>query len=251
MFRDKLSSIASLLAWLALLALAGCGGSEFVSRNNFVKFSPEQKEQLRLQNDQSYRIQEGDILKVAFFYLNELTQDNVIVLPDGSVSLEGIDRAELAGLTVLEADALLTAAYSYEYRNPNLSVIVRETRGKRIYVTGEVGNPGLYEVPPKGLGLMNAITLANGFTDDAARDGVVLIRVTPEGYLCQEVNLSEFYTVKAGDLGPLELEGFDIIYVPRSRSGDFAYFSRAILSGAANIMGIVADFRYIKTGQRY
>jgi protein involved in polysaccharide export with SLBB domain len=230
----------------ALWFLAGCGGgTEYVARDFYVEFSPEQVQEIETEDSQEYRIQEGDILKLAFSYLKELDQDEVVVLPDGSVTLVGVDRVKLAGYTITEADSIVTAAYSKEYRDPSLSLIIRKTEGRRIYVLGEVDDPGLHVVPRGGLDIIGAISVAGGFTDDAARAGTVLIRVQKDGYLVREVDLSGFHTVAYHELAGVTLQTYDVVYVPRSRMGDFGYFSKTFLAGVLNLTRIAADIRYL------
>jgi polysaccharide export outer membrane protein len=149
---------------------------------------------------------------------------------------------------VAEADSLVTAAYSEQYVEPELSVIVTESMGRRVYVLGEVENPEMVKVPREGLGIIGAITLAGGFTDDAARGGTVLIRVTPTGYMVQEIDLGNLQDPRNAAMAMAPLEAFDVVYVPRSRMGDFGYFSRTVLSGLVNITRMAADIKYLSTG---
>jgi polysaccharide export outer membrane protein len=56
-----------------------------------------------------------------------------------------------------------------------VTVIVREVNSSRVYVTGEVANPGAY--PLRGrVSLVQAIALAGGFTEFADSDGILVIR---------------------------------------------------------------------------
>lgn len=246
-FRNRIIGVALIL--LLGLAAGGCGGGAHpVVRSDFVEFSPEQRQSIDAQSHREYRIQANDILKVAFLNLADLTQTGVLVLPDGAINLVGVDRLEVAGLTLAEADSLITAAYAREYKDPQLSVIVAETRGHQVYVLGEVRNPGLVTLPPGGLGVVGAVTLAGGFTADAAEEGAVLVRVTPEGYLAQEIDLSGFQTTAFSDLATVNLAPYDIIYVPRSRIGDFAYFTKSVLAGLVSITRIAADINYLSNG---
>ena len=237
-------------ALVAAALLAGCGssgpGSEV--RSSFVEFTPEQQQQIEHQVRGEYEIEAGDYLKVAFIHQTELNQDSILVLPDGSVNLIGVDRIALAGLTMTEADSTITAAYSREFRDPQLSVILQETHGTRVYVLGEVASPGLMEVPRGGLSVIGAVSLAGGFTDHAAREGSVLVRVAPEGYLVSEMDLSNFQSLEYASLAMVELQSYDIIYVPRSRTGDFHYFSRTVLAGLLNITRMAADIYFITNG---
>lgn len=249
MFRKGSMSLF-LIAGLAIIpVLGGCGGGpSAVVRSDFVEFTPEQKTEIEANSSGHYRIQVGDILKVVFSYQKDLNQDDVIVLDDGSVGLMGVDRLELAGLTMTEADSLITLAYAEAYREPDLSIIMKETKGRQVYVLGEVVQAGLHSVPPGGLDIIGAISIAGGFTDHAARSGTVLVRVTGDGYLVQEIDLDGFASVSYSALGAVSLQAFDVVYVPRSRSGDFDYFARTILSGIVNLTRIAVDIKYLGQG---
>lgn len=240
-----------LAACAALLAVtAGCGAPRnFGVRSEFIPFTPEQTVENEASLTRAYRIQEGDILGVHFAYEKSLNQDGVVVLSDGSINLVGVDRIPVAGLSLAEADSIITLAYSREYREPALSVLMQETVGRRVYVLGEVRNPGFFKVPLGGMDVMSAIGMAAGFTNDAAREATVVVRVTDSGYLVREVDLKTFGTVPFAQVSTMPLEAYDIIYVPRSRSGDFSYFAKNILAGIGNLTRIAYDLRYIMTGQ--
>ena len=113
---------------------------------------------------------------------------------------------------------------------------------------GEVNQPGLYDVPPEGLGIVGAVTMAGGFHENAAKEGTVLVRVTPDGYLVQEIDLSDIGNIASASLAMVHLQPYDVVYVPRSRSGDFAVFSRQILVGLANITRIAVDIYFLTGG---
>jgi protein involved in polysaccharide export with SLBB domain len=234
----------------ALLVFAGCGGGSHTTpvRTSFVSFSPEQMQEISSSSSRPYRIQSDDILKVGFLNNQDLDQEHVLVLPDGAISLVGVDRLVVAGLTVVEADSALTAEYAKEYRDPQVSVIVRETSGLQVYVLGEVMSPGSHKIPKGGVALVGAVSMAGGFTDDAAKDGAVLVRVTESGYMVKEVDLSSFQNPGAIELATVHLMPNDIIYVPRSRIGDFGYFSKTILSGLVNMTRIATDVHILSGG---
>lgn len=239
------SLVAAMAA--ALLAIGGCAGHSAL-RSNFVEFAPDQKQQITERTTRPYRIQQADELTIVFSYLKELNQEKVLVLPDGSVTLIGLDRVVLEGRTVAEADSLLTAAYGRNYRDPDLSVGIKTYKAREVYVLGEVTRPGLYPVPERSTGVMGAIATAGGFTEDAAVEGTILARVTAEGYLVQELDLSRFEAAEGAAFATLTLEPYDVLYVPRSRIGDFAYFSRTILAGLVNIAQIAAQGRFVTGG---
>lgn len=231
---------------VVILLFSGCGSAPAPGiRSEFVPFTTEQRVGVEASKKREYRIQEGDILQIRFAYEKNLDQENVVVLSDGSISLVGVDRVVLAGRTMTEADSLVTLAYSKEYRDPDLSIIIQETHGRRVYVLGEVRNPGLYRLPMAGMDIMAAITLAGGFTADASRGGAAVVRVSEDGYLVQEVNLDGIAAAAFGDVAAARLQPYDIVYVPRSRSGDFAYFARSILMSIGYATRMVYDVKFI------
>lgn len=240
---------AAILAGLLLMAMSGCGGTRSLAlRSEFIPFTAEQAVELQASRNRAYRIQEGDLLSIRFAYEKSLDQDRVVVLSDGSVSLVGVDTVRLAGLTMSEADSILTAAYSKEYREPSLSVMMLESQGRRVYVLGEVSDPGQYSVPGGGIDVMSAIVMASGFKDDAAREATIVVRITPEGYQVQEVDLSNFGKPEFALSTAFVLRPYDIVYVPRSRQGDFGYFSRTILSGLSYVTRIAYDLYNVTSG---
>lgn len=248
MTKQQLAVKSAFLAGIMAL-MAGCGGGpSFVMRNEFISFSPEQHVEMEHRIHGEYRIQEGDLLQLRFAYQKELNQDTIIVLSDGSVNLIGVDRIVLAGKTMSEADSLITLAYSREYRDPDLSIIMQETLGRRVYVLGQVRNPGLYRLPVGGSDLMGAVSVAAGFTDDAAKDGTLIVRVMPEGYQITEVDLDSFGSTQFGDIASFKLEPYDIVYVPRNRSGNLAYFAKTVLSSIGYATRVAYDLKYISGG---
>jgi protein involved in polysaccharide export with SLBB domain len=241
--------IAISAAVAATSILAGCAGTRGQGlRSHFVEFDDQQRSEYAAAQPGEYRIQEGDQLVVVFPFIEELKERKTVVLSDGSVTLPGIDRVVLAGLTLTAADSLVTAMYGKSYRDPVLSLLVDESVGRRVYVLGEVAHPGLYPVPYGGIGILSAIAAAGGFTEDARKSNTVLVRLEQDGYLCQEIDLSRFHTVEGVVNTGVPLETYDVIYVPRSKIGDFAYFSDKVLDGILNITQIVSDVRYIESG---
>ena len=74
-------------------------------------------QEIESSSSNEYRIQEGDILKIAFSFEKDLNQDDVVVLSDGAISLMGADRLQVAGLTINQTDSLVTKAYEKDVRS--------------------------------------------------------------------------------------------------------------------------------------
>ncbi len=169
-----------------------------------------------------YRIQVGDRLHVRFYRNEELDQE-VVVRPDGMISLPYVDEVRAAGLTPAELDADLTRRYTGELASPEVTVIVTEYGGQIVYVAGEVGHQGIVELRG-GMSLFQAIQAAGGFTDRAHRAQVVLIRRGPDG----KAEGREIDTRKIADgsspSSDVLLNPYDVVYVPKSKIANVDVF---------------------------
>jgi hypothetical protein len=87
------------------------------------------------------RIQPGDGLTVKFAY-HPLRDLEVSVRPDGRISIPFAEEVHIAGLTVAEADARLTAGVAEVLRDPQLTIVVTTVARSQVYVGGAMVRPG-------------------------------------------------------------------------------------------------------------
>ncbi|MDR4494834.1 MAG: polysaccharide biosynthesis/export family protein [Nitrospirales bacterium] len=167
--------------------------------------------------EDTYIIQPGDTLSIKFFFNPELNEENLIVRPDGRISLQLIHEVTAANLTAPQLTALLAEKYMGQLKNPEIAVIVRSVREPyRIYVDGQVTSPGQFEIIGS-LSVLQAIALAHGMRQDTAKeDEVVVIRRNQDGHpFVININLKDALTGK--DLSQdIQLLPYDFVYVPRS-----------------------------------
>ena len=110
--------------------------------------------------EQEFKIQVEDELDIKFFYIAGLNEQ-VIVRPDGRISLQLVQEIVAAGLTPAELTNVLVEKYSGELQRPVITVIVRAFGAQKIYVDREVMKPGV--VPILGiLTALQAISQAEG-----------------------------------------------------------------------------------------
>ena len=121
-----------------------------------------------------YRIAAEDVLAISVWREPDL-QKQVIVRPDGGISMPLIGDIKAAGRTTAELEALLVVELSTYIPDAVVTVSVVQLRGLRIYVTGQVRRPGQFEVG-RYIDVLQAITLAGGFTPFANTSKVQVIR---------------------------------------------------------------------------
>jgi polysaccharide export outer membrane protein len=203
------------VAGLLMLAIAACGApfrdhtrgpiKGTLTVDTLEKPSP---------SPEPYRIQRGDSLAIRFYRNPELNID-LVVRPDGMISLPLINDVAAADSSPDELGRHLEKLYKGELAVPDVAVIVTKFAGQRIYIGGEVTTPGELELA-SGLTLFGAITKAGGFKNTARVNQVILIRRTPSGKLGgTSLDLTEVQ----GGTHPerdVALEPYDIVVVPRS-----------------------------------
>jgi len=232
---------------LLAVLLAGCGsGSAMPVETEIVPYSEEQLAARNEARSARYRIRVGDELRLSFKYESQMNQNNVLVLPDGHISAEDLSAGvKAAGRTIEELDMDLTKEYGKDMRNPDLSVIMLKISDPEVYVLGEVRDPGLYKMPTNGVGVIQAIAMAGGFTEHAKKSYTAVLRATDEGFMVRSLDLTGTEHLGFADMSFFDLKMYDVIYVPRSSLGNWAYYTKAIFGSALNISRFFWDISAI------
>jgi polysaccharide export outer membrane protein len=132
---------------------------------------------------------------------------------DGTVAFPFCGRVTVGGRTAAETSEILTACLADGYiKNPQVTVFIKERNSKKIFVFGEVEKPGTFPFED-GMNVVQAITLAEGFSKLAARNSVIVTRIV-DG---KETRIK----VGVDDIGMGKQQNFllrpgDIVYVPES-----------------------------------
>lgn len=223
--------------------IAGCGsGGRHPITTQIVPYTPEQLVVRDAAKDARYKLRTGDRLSVAFKYETDLDVENVLVLPDGFIALKGLsDPVRAAGQTVEDLDKILETAYGAEYRNPDLAVLVIDITAPEIYVLGAVKQPGIYKLPEHGRGVLQAVAMAGGYTQDAKPSQTVIMRATDEGFLMRQFDLSDLAKNQITSLEVLDMEPYDIVFVPETSLSDFAHVTTLVFGSVVKISGFFWD----------
>lgn len=128
---------------------------------------------------QAYLIQPGDLLEVSVWKEEDL-QREVLVRPDGQISFPLVGDIDAKGKTVSELRAEITARLQKYIPNLVVTVTVARILGKRIYVIGQVNNPGEFVVNP-GVDVMQALSMAGGTTPFAKLGDIIILRRNSDG----------------------------------------------------------------------
>ena len=165
---------------------------------------------LRAQAPQdAYLLGPGDTVDVVIFGEPDLSRI-VTIKPDGTISLPLIGEVRAAGKTTTQLASELASLYRTYLRAPSVSVVVREFRVDRIYILGQVGRPGEYQIRP-GMGILELLASAGGPTTRADLTKAVIIRGRTEAL---QLNLLEaFAKNKSPDV---KLLPGDVLFIPET-----------------------------------
>lgn len=184
-----------------------------------------------------YRIGTEDLIEVQVFGVDQLTR-TVRVDSRGVISLPLIGLVEVAGLTIQEAQAVITAKLAESYlQNPQVSVFIKEFTTQRVTIEGAVNRPGIY--PLKGqTTLLTAIALAGGQGRFSEMNEVVIFRTDPTG--ARVVTKYDVELIRRGEVADPVVVNEDLIVVNRS-PGRVAIRD----SFLGDLFEIVNPFRYV------
>jgi len=154
----------------------------------------------------------GDLIEVKVFRENDLS-GLFQVAPDGTIDFPLIGTLQVAGSTAPEVASTIRQRLGDGYlRNPHVTVLVKEVQSRRIYVLGQVERPGTFKYE-EGMTVVQAITLAGGFTKTARPDATVVTRVVDGRETRFVVPVEE---ISRGTARNLPLLPGDIVFVPQS-----------------------------------
>jgi polysaccharide export outer membrane protein len=121
-----------------------------------------------------YVIGPGDKLSVLYWDDAKMSAD-VVVRPDGMISLPLLNDVRAAGLTPDQLRATVTKGATAFVEGPNVQVIVREIVSRRVFITGMVASPAHYPlVGPTNV--IQLIAMAGGLQEYANKKNIRIIR---------------------------------------------------------------------------
>jgi protein involved in polysaccharide export with SLBB domain len=154
----------------------------------------------------------GDIIEVRVYQDKDLSGIYQIS-SDGTIDFPLIGKIEASNKTASDvAKTIQERLRDGYFKDPFVSVVVREVVSKLIYVLGQVEKPGTFPYR-EGMTIVHAITLAGGLTKIARPNSVVVTRVVDGKENRILVPLKDISEGKAKNFS---LMPGDIIFVPES-----------------------------------
>lgn len=159
-----------------------------------------------------YRIQPGDLLAISVWHEEGLQLDNVLVRPDGGISVPLAGEVSTTGKTVEDLRHELTERMNSYIPDLAVTVSVKQLFGHKIYVIGKVAKPGEFVLSGR-VDVMQALSMAGGTVRFAGLKDIKILRRAGD---VERVIPFDYTSVEAGE--KLEqnilLEVGDVVVVP-------------------------------------
>lgn len=169
------------------------------------------------------RLQQGDMLKIKFHFHPELNEEQPI-RRDGMIALPLVGELRAEGLTPEQLRQEIIRRYDARLRIPEVSVAVRSYKSPRVFVGGEVRNPGVKMIEGR-LTVLASIMQAGGLINRSADPSrVVVVRTVQNKRTVTVLDLrpeleatrDEVSDVTELHAGSFALQPYDVVYVPRT-----------------------------------
>jgi polysaccharide biosynthesis/export protein len=130
-------------------------------------------------SDNSYVIGADDVLAINVWKEPEVSR-SVPVRSDGKISLPLVGELMASGETPLQLEHDITTRLASYISEPEVTVIVQDSKSQKINILGMVVRPGSYMLTASTT-VLDAIAMAGGFKDFAKQKQVYVLRANADG----------------------------------------------------------------------
>jgi polysaccharide export outer membrane protein len=202
-------SVLALRMPIGQAGLAAAGQQASRTKGASPSDAPSNSSAVATAND--YVIGLDDVLTVVFWRDQQLSGD-VLVRPDGKISLPLLDEVSAAGLTPRQLrDRLVVEARRY-VTEPVVTVVVKQINSRKVYITGQIVRPGQYPLT-SSMTVLQLIATAGGLGDYAKAKDIHVVRIENGHALNLRFDYSEV-TKREDKARNIELKSGDTVVVP-------------------------------------
>lgn len=159
----------------------------------------------------TYRIGIDDELLISVWKEPDLS-GTVVVRPDGKITLPLINDVYVVGLQTTELQTLLTTKLKPFVTEPQVTVVVRGIKSRKVYVYGQVGRAGAYSLVEHKT-VLEVLAEAGGLSTFAKRHSIYVLRQVDNKQVRIPFNYNDALKAKKPNAN-FELYPGDIVVVP-------------------------------------
>ena len=136
-----------------------------------------------------YVVGAEDVLAIVFWREREMSSD-VMVRPDGRISLPLLNDVDVAGLTPDQIRERVTDMARKFVEEPSATVVVKQINSRKVYITGNVERPGPFPLL-RPTTILQLISLAGGLKEFAKAGDIVVVRTEGDQQATYQFNYDE------------------------------------------------------------
>ena len=208
--------VSGMLCWLPQLSIAQFDEFGGNPRATQAKQAESRAEKRALIVTDEFIIGPEDVLEVSVWRTPELSRE-VVVRPDGRISLPLIGEVMVVGSTTSELRDDITEKLKVYKENPTVAIIVKAIKSYYFTVQGAIGGGvggGGGKIPLLShTTLVQAIGLAGGLGPDASRSRITIFRLGIDGEAPQKIVVN-YQDIVLGEGENIEIKPGDTIVVP-------------------------------------
>jgi polysaccharide export outer membrane protein len=175
---------------------------------------------------ETYRVGVSDVLTIRILPDPEVERTDVLVRPDGNISLDLVGDVQAAGRTAPEIAADIEEKMSEFRQDPSVTVVVQAAPSHAVSVIGEVASEKTFALT-REMRVSDAVAEAGGASELAASSRVRLVRGEGEAAQLYVVDLD---AIRAGDgSSDVLLQEGDLVVVPAAYTVVTGYALRRLL----------------------
>ncbi len=177
-----------------------------------------------------YTLGPGDVINIQVWHRPELSQENMVVSPDGFISVPRIGSINVLNHTQDEVEQLVIKKLEVFYIKPEVTIRIQEFRNNKAYVLGRVSKPGVINFPGKGT-LLEALALAGGIPDNVKEATLTKCSIIRGSDTVIWVNLQDLL-INGNMALNARIMNNDIIYIPEA-SDELVFVMGEVVSPGA------------------
>jgi polysaccharide export outer membrane protein len=130
-------------------------------------------------SDDTYVIGANDVLAISVWKEPDVSR-SVPVRSDGKISLPLVGELQAGGQTPRQLEQEIAKRLQNFISEPEVTVIVTESKSQKINILGMVARPGTYLLTGATT-ILDAVAMAGGFKDFAKQKSMYVLRQAPDG----------------------------------------------------------------------
>ncbi len=163
----------------------------------------------------TYQIGPGDTIEIKVWRHPDLDM-KVTVRPDCKIAFPLVDEIDVRNITPQDLKKQLDTKLGRILRDPQVTVNVVGFESKKIFVLGEVRQPGVYPFEGQER-VLDVLAKAGGYKDDTAALKSIIVIKYGHAAKSRVIRVNLLDLVKKGDpKGNISVEPSDIVFVPKT-----------------------------------